>query len=175
VETGIFSKQLSSVLDDFKKLKAKSHSDDLSDLPKDDRQALITRAIAAIHRTTGTNSPYAQEVNRLLQSLPRLHEHTTSILGVVKALLEDLNAGHLRSLVELVHGDVFADFLEMAQHLCEAAYKDAAAVIAGSTLEAHLRTLCNKASVPSEAVKPNGDTVPKKADAMNGDLSSAGV
>ena len=175
MDTGVFAKQLSSVLEDFKQLKGKSQYGDLSDLPKDDRQALISRAIAAIHRTTGRNSSYSQEVERLLQSIPRLNEHTTSIMGVAKALLDDLNAGHLRSLVELVHADVFADFLEMAQHLCETGYKDAAAVVGGSTLESHLRALCKKAAIPIETAKPNGDIVPKKADAMNADLSSAGV
>jgi len=171
----IFELQLDAVLKEFETFLAKSQVDDLSDLPKADRQALVTKAIAAIHRITGTNSTYAKEVDRLLKSLNHLHMHTTSILGVVKALRDDLQAGYLRSLVELVHSDIFADFLEMAQHLCEAAYKDAAAVIAGSTLENHLRGLCQKAAISVEIAKADGSVVAKKAEAMNSDLASAGT
>ena len=171
----IFEQQLDAVLNEFAAFSAKSKHDDLSDLPKADRQALLTRAIAAIHRIAGTNSTYAREVERLLKTLNHLHMHTTSVMGVVKALRDDLKGGYIHSLVELVHSDVFADFLEMAQHLCEAAYKDASAVIAGSTLESHLRGLCSKASIPTEAPKADGSTAPKKAEAMNSELAAAGT
>jgi hypothetical protein len=171
----IFERQLDAILKEFAALSAKSQHDDLSNLPKADRQSLVTKAIAAIHRIGGSNSTYAKEAERLLKSLSQLHMHTTSIIGVVKALRDDLKAGYIRSLVELVHSDVFSDFLEMAQHLCEAAYKDAAAVIAGSTLESHLRGLCQKAAIPVEITKADGGTAPKKAEAMNTDLVSAGI
>jgi hypothetical protein len=175
VNVGIFEQQLSSVVDEFRALQAKSPHDDLSDLPKENRQALVTRAIAAISRITGNASTYSKEVSRLLQSMPLLHLHTTSILGVAKALLDDIKAGYLRTLVEIVHGDVFADFLEMAQHLCDTGYKDAAAVIAGSTLESHIRSLCQKAGIPVETIKANDAIVAKKADAMNAELTAAAV
>lgn len=171
----IFEQQLDAVLGEFAALSATSQHDDLSDQPKSDRQALVTRAIAAIHRISGTNSTYSREVERLLKTLNHLHMHTTSIMGVVKALRDDLKGGYIRSLVEIVHSDVFADFLEMAEHLCEAAYKDAAAVIAGSTLESHLRGLCNKAAILVEVAKTDGSVAPKKADAMNSELAAAGA
>lgn len=170
----IFEAQLDAVLGEFATFSATSQHDDLSDLPQADRQALVTRGIAAIHRISGTNSTYAREVERLLRTLSHLHMHTKSIMGVVKALRDDLKGGYIRSLVELVHSEVFADFLEMAQHLCEAAYKDAAAVIAGSTLESHLRSLCSKAAIPVEVQKAGGRTEPKRADAMNSELAAAG-
>jgi hypothetical protein len=148
---------------------------DLSDTPKRERQALVTRAIVAIHRIGGNQSPYSKESERLLKTLPLLHEHTTSIMGVAKGLLDDLEAGYTKSLVEIVHGEVFADFLEMAQHLCESGYKDAAAVVAGSTLENHLRELCRKARIAVEVKKESGAVVSKKAEAMNSDLVSSEV
>ena len=43
---------------------------------------------------------------------------------------------------------LFADFLEMASELQRKGFKDAAAVIAGSTLEEHLRKLATKAQLP---------------------------
>ena len=175
MNAAIFEEQLRSILDEFNQLKNRSQHDDLSDLPKDDRQAVVTRAIAAIHRIAGRDSAYVKEVNRLLQSMPLLHVHTTSIMGVAKAVLDDIQAGYLLGLVEIVHADVFSDFLDMAKHLCDSGYKDASAVIAGSTLETHLRALCQKAGIPVEITKTNGDLVPKKADAMNSDLAAATV
>ena len=95
------------------------------------------------------------------------------IVGVVEALHADLKAGYLKTISELIHGEVFGDFLEMADHLLENGYKDAAAVIAGSTLEAHLRQLCQKFGVEIEAVDGKGNLHPKKADRMNSDLARA--
>ena len=175
MDKDIFEQQLSSILEEFKAFQARSPHDDLSNLPKEDRQALVTRAISAIYRISGNDSTYVKEINRLLLSMPALHVHTTSIMGVAKALRDDLKAGYVRTLVEIVHGDVFGDFLEMAQHLCDAGYKDASAVIAGSTLESHIRSLCQKSGVPVEITKSNGDIMPKKADGMNCSLAAANV
>lgn len=167
--------QLRSILSEFYSLQSKSRSSDLSDLPRENRQAVVTRAIAAIYRITSKNSTYVQEVNRLLQSMPAIHEHIKSVIGVTEALLDDVRAGYVLSVVELAHADVFGDFLEMAQHLCDTKYKDASAVIAGSALEAHLRNLCQKTGIPVQTTKPNGDVVPKKADGMNSDLAASTV
>lgn len=167
--------QLEGIVADYEAMIPRSQHNDLSDLPKHERQALVTRAVAAVHRISGERSAYANEVARVLRELPHLHTHTSSIIGVVKALLTDVKAGHLQSLVELVHGETFADFLEMAQHLVDAGYKDAAGVVAGSALESHLRMLCAKSGVPAEVTKPDGSKAPKKAEAMNSDLAGANV
>jgi hypothetical protein len=58
----------------------------------------------------------------------------------------------------------------MADHLTRSGYKDAAAVIGGSTLESHLRELCVKHEVATDVA---GN--PKKADVMNADLVKAGA
>ena len=59
----------------------------------------------------------------------------------------------------------------MAQHLVDNGYKDAAAVVAGSTLEVHLRNLCNKHSLSTVA---SGEK-PKKADLLNAELTKVGA
>ena len=59
----------------------------------------------------------------------------------------------------------------MAAHLEESGYKDPAAVLAGSTLEAHLRKLCDKHGV----VPVSGSDKPKKADTLNAELKKAGA
>ncbi len=165
--------QLQAIVDDFAALSQRSQHNDLSDLPKHERQALVTRAVAAVNRVAGEKSPYAAEIRRLFGTLQHIHMHTTSVIGVVAALLADAKAGYLQSLVDLVHAETFADFLEMAQHLVDTGYKDAAAVIAGSALEAHIRTLCSKASIATTVTKPDGTVPAKKADAMNSELASA--
>jgi len=175
LDTAVFQKQLQSILQEFALMQGKSEFQDFSDLPKQDRQALVTRAVTSIHRISGKESSYSKEVERLLEAMPALHVHTSSIMGVVKGLLDDMAAGYTKSLVEIVHADLFSDFLEMARHLCESGYKDAAAVVAGSTLESHLRELCRRAGVPVEVAKGSGAATPKKADTMNADLVSGGV
>ena len=58
----------------------------------------------------------------------------------------------------------------MAEHLLSEGYKDAAAVIIGSTLEEHLRKLCVKNGIPLDAAER-----PKKADALNAELAVQSV
>jgi hypothetical protein len=89
-------------------------------------------------------------------------------MGVVNALRDDLYDGFEKTLIELVHADTFADFLEMALHLLQSGYKDAAAVITGSTLESHLRSLAAKHNVEIESKDR-----PVKADKINSDLAKS--
>jgi hypothetical protein len=70
-----------------------------------------------------------------------------------------------------IHADIFADFLEMADYLLQQGYKDPAAVVIGSVLEAHLRKLCGKHGIPVS--KPDGS--PKKADTLNSELAAGAV
>ncbi len=164
------------MLNTFNELKKRSKYDDLSDQAETDRQSLATRGIAAVNRITGHNSSYAKEIIRIQQKFPYLHEHLTPIMGVVKALKEDLDAGYIQYLIELAHNDIFANFIEMAEHLLEAGYKDAAAVISGSTLESHLRELCKKNGIPIEDSSGTGGALrPIKADRLNSELAKASV
>ncbi len=175
MDASALAAQLDGLLQEFESLAKRSRHDDLSDLPQVDRQAVASKAIAAIHRIAGSTSSYAKQVDRVIETNPSLHQHLPLAMGVVRALRDDVRNGLLRSLVELVHAEVFADFLEMADRLRAAAYKDAAAVLAGSTLESHLRSLCQKANVPTDVPKADGTTTSKKAEAMNADLAVSGV
>jgi hypothetical protein len=67
----------------------------------------------------------------------------------VQALVDDLKQGYGMTLIERVHADVFSDMLDMAQELLDnGSYRVPAIVITGSSLEAHLRSLCIKRGVP---------------------------
>lgn len=171
----LLAQQLADIASEFEAMRRRSKYDDLSDMPEHESQALITRAVAAITRIAGETSAYATEVRRVLKQFPQMHQHLAMVIGVVHALQSDVKAGYLQSLVELVHAEAFADFLDMGQHLLDAGYKDAAGVIAGSALESHIRLLCAKSGIPVDLVKPDGSTAPKKADTMNAELAGANV
>jgi hypothetical protein len=93
------------------------------------------------------------------------------VRGMLQALRNEYEAGYLESVVELIHADIFADFLDMADYLLQQGYKDPAAVITGSVLEEHLRKLCIKHGI--SVAKPDGR--PKTADTLNSELTGAGV
>lgn len=93
------------------------------------------------------------------------------LASIARALRDDIAAGWLTSVVELAHADTYASYLEMAQGLVGQGYKDPAAVIAGTSLEVHLKALATKNGVSLQA--PNGS--PKKASGLNDDLKREGV
>jgi len=167
-----FEAELSKILQEYTEARSRSQHSDLSDtLGLAAVSALQTRCMAAVERATGGGSVYFTKVSRPRDPKSQSEwNYLAAQVGVVQSLLHDIQAGYLQTLEELVHGALFGDFLEMAQHLVESGYKDAAAVIAGSTLEAHLRQLCAKAGVPIEI-----GGKPKKADALNSELAAAGV
>lgn len=171
MNTQQFVQQLDELINTYNTLRQSSKYTDLSDKPKPDRQSLITRTIAAINRISGNDSIYNKEVLRIIDKDPELHSHTTQIIGIAQALRDDIKAGYMTSLIELTHADIFTDFLQMASHLNDSNYKDAAAVITGSTLEGHLRKLASKNNIA--ITDTNNKNI--KADKLNADLAKAAV
>jgi hypothetical protein len=167
-----FVEQLNSIVTTHKGLRSESKYDDLSDLSNSIAHNLIARSRAAIERASGRDSVYSRQVQEILSRNTYDFDKLSMIIGVVESLVDDLQAGYLSSTSELIHGEIFSDFLEMADHLLDEGYKDAAAVIVGGALESHLRQLCGKHSVPVVANTAR-DIQPKKADAMNSDLGNA--
>lgn len=136
------------------------------------RASLATSWTAGIERLAPRGSDYRNQVNRSLDRLRAEHPaHLAGLVGILNALRNDYEAGYLTSLEELIHADVFADFLGMSAELLDKKYKDAAAVITGSVLEEHLRKLSARYQVPVEM--PDGS--PRKADTLNADLVKAGA
>lgn len=164
--------QLDDVLAEWSALVKRSKYDDASDLPEAEVGQFVSRAEAAIHRIAGTPSPYADQAGRVFKTKAYTGYYGRALAGILQSLRADLAAGYVKSQRELLHAELFADFLEMAQHLLNEGYKDAAAVIAGSSLEAHLRQLCHKSGIGCEIT--NGpSTFPKKAERLNADLATA--
>jgi hypothetical protein len=170
-----FVTQLDTLLKEVDAVRNRSKYSDLSDVLNEMQAvAISTRAYAAIERISGKNSPYARQAEKIRGEQINEHDKAARLFGVLDSLSADVKAGYLQSLEELVHGELFGDFLDMAQHLAQAGYKDAAAVIAGSSLEAHLRQIAKRFGVPTDHVTSRG-TEPKKADQLNADLVKAGA
>jgi hypothetical protein len=145
---------------------------DFSDLSRQELSAAINLLHSGIHRLAPIGSPYiknAQVYEKYLGGNMGLA--LSPLRGILQALRADYEAGHLQSVVELIHADIFADFLEMADYLLQQGYKDPAAVVTGSVLESHLRKLCDKHGIA--VVKADG--TPKKADVLNSELAAGTV
>jgi len=146
--------------------------------PKTDELAinLITRISALVKRITGANSDYYKQINRIsYESKFRFAiRRLTQLIGVLKGLYQDLKEGYLKTLSELIHVDIFTEYIEMAEYLLKEGYKDPAAVISGSTLEEHLRKLCIKNGIDIE-IMSKGKLRPIKADSLNSELTKQKV
>jgi hypothetical protein len=161
-----FQTELQQILQAYSNAQGNSRHDDTSDvLSISQVSGLIARCVAAIERAAGRQSKYSQRLAQVLSQQDHDWNRLARAIGVVDALHHDLQQGFTKSIEELLHADVFSDFLEMAQHLLDSGYKDAGAVIAGTTLEAHLKQLATKFGVPTDK-----DGKPKKADSLNTDL-----
>jgi hypothetical protein len=93
-------------------------------------------------------------------------------IEIIRSIHNEISGGWLTSVKGLITAEVFSDFFEMSEHMLSNGYKDAAAVIVGSTLEEHLRQLCVRHSIETTIKKGDAD-VAKSADALNADLAKA--
>jgi len=158
--------QLDALIAADAEMRARSQHDDLSDLPDFEMDELASRLYAAVFRLAPASSAYAEQAKVAPE---RTHLRIPKLLGIVRAMRADVSAGWLSSVEELLHADTFADFLGQAHELLNKGYKDAAAVLAGSVLEVHLRLLCTKLGVAT--TQPGGSW--KKATLINADLVKA--
>ncbi len=99
------------------------------------------------------------------------YDHLCEIQGALKGLKRALDAGLLQDLRRLLQADIFADFLEMAEHLLSEGYKDAAAVLIGGVLEDGLRKLSQSNGLPLISAQSKPLTI----EPLNVNLSKASV
>jgi pyruvate/2-oxoglutarate dehydrogenase complex dihydrolipoamide acyltransferase (E2) component len=132
-----------------------------------DARSMRTRMMSAIGRLAPPGSAHRAQADEVDKKADHDSRKVVWLAGVLRALRDDYTAGYLQTVTELVHADLFADFLEMASELQQKNFKDPAAVLAGSVLEEHVRKLAAKSGIDVE--KPDGS--PKKADTINADLA----
>lgn len=163
--------QIDSLLTEYELIRQRSKYDDLSDLNGIVISEAVTRLNAAIVRLSPSGSVHRDGAESLMKQHGITNGYSIEpLVGILRALKADHIAGYLFSVEELIHSDVFADFLEMAEHLLSQGYKDPAAVMTGSVLEEHLRKLCAKNGIATLSGTAN-----KKADLLNAELANAGV
>ncbi|WP_321289389.1 hypothetical protein [uncultured Sunxiuqinia sp.] len=171
----LLKEQLDKIIIEYKQLSSKSQYGDLSDLSESvELISLVTKSVAAVQRIAGEKSEYYKSIKLVYNenfNYDFLGVILKNIIGVVQALKDDLENDYLKTLNELIHADIFSDYLDMAEYLLSEGYKDPSAVIAGSTLESHLRKLCEKNSISIEFENTKGKVVAKKADLLNSELA----
>lgn len=129
-------------------------------------------SLSFIEMVYGTTHSYYKEFNKETDGWQI--SNLDAGIGILISIKNEIEGGWLTTVRGLVSAEIFSDFLEMAEHLLSNDYKDAAAVIIGSTLEEHLRQLCINNSIET-TVKTGDADVAKKADLLNSDLAKAGV
>lgn len=106
-----------------------------------------TRTGELLSKLYPKDNHYHKSLNQFRATLKMTNLHSGSvhllseIFGVLQAVKYELENGLLDNIQKLLQADIFADFLEMGEHLLKEGYKDAAAVIIGSVLEDTLRKL----------------------------------
>jgi len=129
-------------------------------------------SLSFVDRVYGSNHPHFSEINEMAKGSDLYHAE--SCIAILKAIRSEIDGGWLFSIKGLITAEVFADFMEMAEHLLESGYKDPAAVMCGSVLEEHLRQLCIRNGIET-ATQRDEKEYPKKADTINADLARAEV
>lgn len=172
----LFIKQIEEILEKYEDYQKNKKIIINSGKEQETSNNLITRTRAIIKRISGMNSEYYKRMENVFSQYEKHYDHKKiePLKGVLDGLYQDLKAGYLKTLSELIHADVFSDYIEMAEYLLDEKYKDPAAVITGSTLEAHLRKLCIKNGIDIE-IMSHGKLKPKKADLMNSEIAKKGI
>jgi hypothetical protein len=167
----IVNAQIDKLLAEYKSLQSKSQYDDLSDL-EDESNTVIVRLRSAIERLAPARSTYITEMLAAAKDTDYSTGGKIKIyVGILCALRADANDGWLTAMSELLHADTFTDFLDQATELAEKDYHNAAAVVAGSTLEAHIRLMCQKHGISTRLSSGR----PMNADSMNAELAKSSV
>ena len=136
-------------------------------------QSFRSASLSFLLKAYDREHPYYVEFDR--QITDARSSYVEEGLGILQAVHDEMVGGWTLTVKGLISAEVFADFLDMASYLLEEGYKDAAAVMAGSVLEEHLRQLCHKGGIEVEIVKPDGNRRHRKADSLNADLAKQGL
>ena len=153
-------KEIDALIEYYDGLRKQAQYDDLSDLDDSITTEAQIRLASCIDRIAPLNSPYRKNID----------SHCSYLVGTLKALRADYQAGFIAKIESMIQGDLFADFLEMAKYLLDNKYKNPAAVIIGAVLEEQLRIMCGTNNIP---VTRNNKYV--KADTMNTELAKVTV
>jgi len=158
-------------------LKTRSHFDDSywqqNHVDSAAQEALRAAVLSFSSQVFGSDHTYTKELDRVSKESYR--QSAREVQAILHSARAELAGGWFVSLRQLVSAEIFTDFLEMAEYLIDESYVHPAAVMIGSVLEEHLRQLCVAAGVAVEQPAPDGSLRPKKADALNAELTKVGI
>jgi len=133
---------------------------------------LRAAGLSFLRNVYGEDHPYYRDFDARVRS--KYPGDVSAATGVLAAVRGELAGGWLVTAKGLISAEIFGDFLEMAAHLLDEDYKDAAAVMVGGVLEEHLRQLAGKYGIVPDI--PKGDrSVPKRSGALNDELATVGA
>lgn len=89
-------------------------------------------------------------------------------LGILRAVKGEIEFGPLPRIEGLISGEIFEDFLDMAEHLLEHDYVEVVPSLVGAVLEDALRRIAKAHDIP---VKPDSDNI----SSLNNKLADASV
>jgi hypothetical protein len=168
MNTKEFINQLDVLLGEYEDIAKRSKYDDLSDFPQESAR-LANRLQAAFDRMTNANDTYGKAADALRND--PAHIKVVNLSYMAYAFRDDISAGWLNRISELIRAETSKGMVEMATDLLSAGYKDAAAVIIGTAAELHLRALTAKNGI--DILDQKGKF--RKADALRIDLRQARV
>lgn len=133
----------------------------------------VTRIGQLLRKLYGENSQHFVNFDRAIstENFYTIHSnwygHISQVQGVALTVKHDVENGLISSIKGLLQAEIFANFLEIGEHLLSEGYKDAAAVTIGAVLEDGLRELCKKNNI--DITKPNGS--PLTIEPLNTELA----
>jgi hypothetical protein len=174
------AKEISDLISEYETMRGELQNG--ADFKDETYYFFLTRFEEKIVKTVGQKSVYAANLlsakNKQYSSygpIPRKAFRLDAMIGILSALKVSIINGELRPISELLNAALFSDFLEMAEHLLEEGYEDAAAVIIGSVLEEHIRKLCIKNDVSLTYTDAKSKIKPESFENLNVNLRKAGV
>ena len=137
----------------------------------------VTRLGQLLRKLYGENSQHYANFDRAIstENFYVIHSnwygHISQVQGIALTVRHDIDNDLIGSIKGLLQAEIFANFLEIGEHLLSEGYKDAAAVTIGAVLEDGLRELCKKNNLA--ITKPNGS--PLTIEPLNAELAKNGV
>ena len=151
----LIEEEVAALIDVGEKLSAEAATAG-SSLGNDKIQELLSmtaRGGQLITRLYGKESQYyemyqaATKINYFTVMHSNHYGHVSNLVGLFKGIKHDIDTGMLVNMKSLLQAEIFADFLDMAEHLLGEGYKDAAAVILGAVLEDSLRKIADASGI----------------------------
>ena len=111
--------ELQGIIDDYKAFQPKQRKKYGDDEYEIEQNQLNVRSIAAVERGAWQKSIYYRKVVGEPAMNPNTTYNLLGRIGIVQALLNNIQRGYLRSFEDIIHGELFGDYLEMSSHLLE--------------------------------------------------------